>query len=163
MNTLFLADLVERFGFEMDTIVKGDQKKVKEKLIELGDCDHFPMICYEHTSDSNFDVDITESKFLNDSSHSGTWLMGINDDEIAFIINLKKKSNSILEIDAMEIRDDLRGQGLGANIVAVIESVAEQYFSAICISPFDTDAWNFWERMEYDSWKDGYLIKNLNG
>ena len=163
MNKLFIDDLVERFGFELDTVLDGSQDGVKSKLIELGECEHFPMVCYEHTNDSSFDVDISESNFLNGIAHVGTWIMGLNEDEVIFVLNLKNKNNSVLEIDAFEIRDELRGQGLGANIVAVIESVAEQYYNAICVSPFDTDAENFWVKMGFQEWRgDGYLIKKLN-
>lgn len=161
MNIFFIADLVERLGFGLDTIVKGTQNTVKSKLLELNEYDRFPMISYEHTNDSNFDVNISESNFLNNISHSGTWIIGMNEDEIAFILNLKNKGN-ILEIDTLEIRDELRGQGLGSNIVSVIESVAEQYFASVIVSPFDTDSMNFWNHMEYDDWKNGYLIKKLN-
>lgn len=162
MNKLFIDDLVERFEFELDTVLDGSQGGVKSKLIELGECEHFPMVCYEHTNDSSFEVDMSESKFLNDSAHIGTWLMGINEDEIIFVLNLKNKGNSTLEIDALEVRDELRGQGLGANIVAVIESVAEQYYNEIIVSPFDTDAQVFWEKMDYEWRNDGSLIKKLN-
>lgn len=162
MNTFFIADLVERLGFELDTIVKGTQNTVKSKLLELNEYDRFPMISYEHTNDSNFDVDISESNFLNNISHSGTWIMGINDDEVIFIVNLKNKNNSVLEIDALEIRDELRGQGLGSDIVSVIESVAGQYYTSICVTPFDTDAENFWKCIGYEEWVNDYLIKKLN-
>jgi GNAT superfamily N-acetyltransferase len=134
---------------------------VRKELVETKEYDRFPMISYEHTRDSIFEVEISESKFLNDLSHIGTWIMGTNEDELIFILNLKSKGD-ILEIDAFEIRDELRGQGLGSNILAVIESVAEQYYNAIAVSPFDTDAQNFWECMEYEEWRDGYLIKQLN-
>jgi GNAT superfamily N-acetyltransferase len=105
-------------------------------------------------------VEISESKFLNDSSHIGTWIMGTNEDELIFMLNLKSKG-SVLEIDAFEIRDELRGQGLGSNILSVIESVAEQYYSSIIVSPFDTDAMNFWEHIGYVEDMNGNWIKQL--
>ncbi len=161
MNKLFVDDLVERFEFTLDNVTVNNQDEVREALVDMKEYDRFPMISFEHTNDSNFDVEINESNFLNDISHVGTWIIGMNEDEITFILNLKNKGN-ILEIDTLEIRDELRGQGLGSNIVSIIESVAEQYFASVIVSPFDTDSMNFWNHMEYDDWKNGYLIKKLN-
>jgi len=161
MNKLFIDDLIDRFGCELETILCGDQNMVKSKLIEFGDCDRFPMICYEHTNDSNFEVDLSETKFLNDPIHAGTWIMGINDDEIVFILNLKNRNNISFEIDVFEVRDELRGSGIGSNLIAVVESVAEEYYKCIVVSPFDTDAQNFWEKMEYETMHTGNLIKRL--
>lgn len=161
MNKLFIDDLVERLEFEIDTVTVNTQDEVRKTLVETKEYDRFPMISYEHTRDSIFEVEISESKFLNDLSHNGTWIMGTNQDDLIFILNLKS-NGSVLEIDAFEIRDELRGQGLGANILSVVESVAEQYYSSIIVSPFDTTAINFWERMEYEEDKNGcYWTKQL--
>ena len=162
MNKLFIDDLVERLEFEFDTVTVNTQDEVRKELVETKEYDRFPMISYEHTRDSIFEVEISESKFLNDLSHIGTWIMGTNEDELIFILNLKSKGN-VLEIDAFEIWDEFRGQGLGSNILSAIESVAEQYYSSIIVSPFDTTAINFWEHMEYEEWgNQGYFIKKLN-
>lgn len=161
MNKLFIDDLVERLEFVFDTVTVNTQDEVRKVLVESKEYDRFPMISYEHTRDSIFEVEISESKFLNDLSHIGTWIMGTNQDDLIFILNLKSKG-SVLEIDAFEIRDELRGQGLGSNILSVIESVAEQYYSSIIVSPFDTTAINFWEHMEYEEDKNGnYWTKQL--
>lgn len=161
MNKLFIDDLVERLEFEIDTVTVNTQDEVRKAIVETKEYDRFPMISYEHTRDSIFEVEISESKFLNDLSHNGTWIMGTNQDDLIFILNLKS-NGSVLEIDAFEIRDELRGQGLGANILSVVESVAEQYYSSIIVSPFDTTAINFWERMEYEEDKNGcYWTKQL--
>lgn len=161
MNKLFIDDLVERLEFEIDTVTVNTQDEVRKAIVETKEYDRFPMISYEHTRDSIFEVEISESKFLNDLSHNGTWIMGTNQDDLIFILNLKSNGN-VLEIDAFEVRDELRGQGLGANILSVVESVAEQYYSSIIVSPFDTTAINFWERMEYEEDKNGcYWIKQL--
>ena len=161
MNKLFIDDLVERLEFVLDTVTVNTQDEVRKTLVETKEYDRFPMISYEHTRDSIFEVEISESNFLNDLSHNGTWIMGTNQDDLIFILNLKSKG-SVLEIDAFEIRDELRGQGLGSNILSVIESVAEQYYSSIIVSPFDTTAINFWDHMEYEEDKNGnYWTKQL--
>lgn len=159
MNKLFIDDLMDRMGNEL-TILECDQKCVKETIIDMGMEDKFPMICYEHTEDSDFDVTIDESKFLNDSMHQGSWLIGKNDDDIVFIINLNKYGKR-LEIDALEINVDYRGDGFGGNVVDVIESVAENYYNEISVSPFDTDAMNFWNHMDYMEADNGLFIKSL--
>lgn len=160
MNKLFIDDLVERLEFEIDTVTVNTQDEVRKTLVETKEYDRFPMISYEHTRDSIFEVEISESKFLNDLSHIGTWIMGTNEDELVFILNLKS-NGSVLEIDAFEVRDELRCQGLGTNILSIVESVAEQYYSSIIVSPFDTSAINFWEHMEYEEGKNGYWTKQL--
>ena len=160
MNKLFIDDLVERLEFEIDTVTVNTQDEVRKELVETKEYDRFPMISYEHTRDSIFEVEISESKFLNDLSHIGTWIMGTNEDELVFILNLKS-NGSVLEIDVFEVRDELREQGFGSNILSIVESVAEQYYSSIIVSPFDTSAINFWERMEYEEDKNGYWSKRL--
>ena len=148
MNKFFVDDLLERLETLSDTVNVIDQKSLKNTIILLGCQNQFPMICYEHTNDSNFDVDMDESKFLNDRNYNGTWIVGCDDDAFNFLICLKTYEQ-ILFIDALEVNEDMRGQGLGGNIVSIIESVAEPYYPTISVSPFDTDAINFWEHMEY--------------
>jgi len=147
MNKLFIDDLLEKMENLSDTVKVIDQGSLKNIII-LYDCNQFPMICNEYTPDSNFDVDIDESKFLNDRSYNGTWIIGCNDDTIDFLVCLKSYEQ-MLFIDVLEVNEDMRGQGLGGNIVSIIESVAETYYPTISVSPFDTDAINFWEHMEY--------------
>ena len=160
MNKLFIDDLVDRMGNEL-TILETDQKGMKEQIIEMEMEDKFPMICYEHTEDSEFDVSIDESKFLNDTTHDGTWILGKNDDEIIFVINLQAVKSKLI-IDAFEVNVDYRGEGFGANVVATVESVAEHYYKEISASPFDVDAGNFWNHMDYLTWTDeGELVKPL--
>ena len=151
MNKFFIDDLLERLETLSDTVKVIDQQSLKKAFIlygYLGYQDNFPMICNEYTPDSNFDVDIDESKFLNDKSYNGTWIVGCDDDTFNFLICLKTYEQ-ILFIDVLEVNEDMRGQGLGGNIVSIIESVAETYYPTISVSPFDTDAINFWEHMEY--------------
>lgn len=158
MNKFFLDDLTERF----DTIVDGtrilNQKEMKTLLL---DENQFPMICNEHTPDSNFEVTVDESKFLNSRDYNGTWILGGSEDSIDFILCMKTYEQ-ILFIDVLEVNSFMRNQGIGGNVVSIIESVAEQYFSSIMVSPFDTDAINFWEHMEYYQEKNGNWIKPLN-
>lgn len=161
MNKLFIDALVERMGYEFDDISINTQDEVRKTIVEMKEYDAFPMICYEHTNDSNFEVEISESKFLNDLSHEGTWIMGINEDEIVFLLNLKDMGKSILEIDTLEVNDEMRSLGIGANIIATIESVAEDFYDKIVVSPFDTDAQNFWRKMEYDEDKNGIFAKEV--
>lgn len=160
MNNLFIDDLVERLEDEFESVKVCTQKEVKSLLMEMRMCDKFPMICYEYTEDSGFMTDISESKFLTDSIHSGTWIVCINDDIIECIINLNSY-NGNLEIDTMEINEDKRGFGLGSNVVSIVESVAETYYKTMMVSPYDTSAINFWEHMEYSEWRNGYIFKRL--
>ena len=148
MNKFFVDDLLERLETLSDTVNVIDQKSLKNTIILYGCQNQFPMVCNEYTPDSNFDVDIDESKFLNDGCYNNTWIIGYDDDTINFLICLKTYEQ-ILFIDVLEVNDDMRGQGLGGNIVSIIESVAETYYHTISVSPFDTDAINFWEHMEY--------------
>lgn len=160
MNLLFLNDLVDRLGNEM-TILKTDQKSLKDLICRMDMEDKFPMICHEYTEDSNFEVSINESKFLNDVMHRGTWLVGMNEDEIIFLCNLNAYGMR-LDIDTFEVNKDYRGEGLGGSIVSVIESIAEHYYDEISASPFDTDAGTFWVHLDYLEWRDGNLVKPLN-
>lgn len=148
MNKFFVDDLLERLETLSDTVNVIDQKSLKNTIILYGCKDQFPMICNEYTPDSNFDVDIDDSKFLNDRSYNGTWIIGCNDDTIDFLVCLKTYEQ-IFFIDVLEVNEDMRRHGLGGNIVSIIESVAETYYPTISVSPFDTDAINFWEHMKY--------------
>lgn len=161
MNKFFLDDLTERLNTIFDGVQILDQKSVKGHLVFLDMTRKFPMICNEYTQDSNIDVDIDESKFLNDKSYNGIWILGGSEDTIDFILCLKTYEQ-ILFIDVLEVNSEMRNQGIGGNVVSIIESVAEQYFSAIFVSPFDTDAINFWEHMEYCQEKNCNWIKPLN-
>lgn len=161
MNKLFVDDLVERFEDVFDVVNVWNQKSVRDWFILEGEQYlYFPMTCFEHTDDSNFEVEIQESKFLNDSTHTGTWIIGGNDEQIDFILNLQEYGSTI-EIDVFEVNEKQRGYGLGGNIVSIIESVVENYYRHIRVSPFDTSAMNFWEHMEYREGLNGYWIKNL--
>lgn len=159
MNSLFLDDLLENLEeIVPDVWTTRSQESLKYKL-DYGYW-NFPMICFEKTDDSSFEVSMDESKFLNDSSHKGLWIVGHDDDFIYFILNLKENKDS-LEIDTIEVNEHMRGEGIGGNIVSTIENVAEDYYDRIVVSPFDTSAMNFWEHMEYKEIWNGYWIKEL--
>lgn len=162
MNKLFVDDLVESLESCTSTGVKVcEQKDVKTELVNQDLLDRFPMISFEKTNDSQFLVDVDESKFLNDPGHQGSWILASDWDDVPlFIINLKSKGN-ILYIDALEVNVDERGQGLGGRVVSIIENVACNYFDYVVISPFDTDAINFWEHMGYIEDDKGNWVRDL--
>jgi len=164
MNKLFVDDLVDRLENNIDVVNVWEQRGVRDWFILDGEQYlNFPMTCFEHTDDSNFEVDIQESKFLNDSAHKGTWIIGGNGEQIDFVLNLQECYGNILEIDVFEVNEKQRGYGLGGNIVSIIESIAYDYYKVIRVSPFDTSAMNFWDHMDYKEGLNGYWIKTLCG
>ena len=160
MNKFFIDDLLERLGNLSDTVNTIDQESLKNTIILFGCQNQYPMVCNEYTPDSNFEVGIDDSKFLNDRNYNDTWIIGCDDDTINFLVCLKTYERTLF-IDVLEVNEDMRGQGLGGNIVSIIESVAETYFPVISVSPFDTDGINFWEHMEYEENKNGHWVKKL--
>ena len=52
----------------------------------------------------------------------------------------------------------MRGKGIGGKIIDIIESVGEEYYNYIEVSPFDTRAINFWESREYVESNNGTWI-----
>lgn len=160
MNKLFIDNLVERLESVTCTNVYIQSQKNILRTLEINDCiDNFPMVCYEHTSDSNVEVDKSESKFLNDSAHNGLWLVGCDDDTVVFLLCLKDSPGGV-EIDVLEVNSNRRGESFGKNIVDTVELIAEDYACEyILISPFDTDAINFWEHMGYVEGRYGNWVK----
>lgn len=163
MNKLFIDDLVERLETVVDVVKVCEQHDILDYIDDYDykeGCNHFPMICFETSNDNCFNVQTSESKFLYDPMYKGTWIIGIENDTIAFIMCLRN-INSLLHIDAFEVNTDMRGQGVGGNVVSVIESISENYFENIAVSPFDTDAMSFWEHMEYEEGNNGYWLKDM--
>ena len=163
MNSLFHEELLDELAINFEVVSDGNQEYVKDHIL-MDDCqDMFPMVSNEFTNDSGFTVDINESKFLNDGDYDCTWLVGCDyDDNMKYLLCLKSYGKArTLSIEAFEVNKSMRGQGLGANVVSVVESVAEKYFDFISVSPFDTDAINFWEHMEYEEANNGKWIKKL--
>lgn len=127
---------------------------------EYSDC--FPMICFEYTDDSpNDEVNFEESKFLNDDEHDGTWLLGYQHGEVVFIMCLIN-DNDELEIDTFEVSKQYRGNKFGSYIVDEIEYIASDYFDKVYISPFDTNALNFWKKQGYKGISGGYYVKKFD-
>lgn len=155
MNYLFIKDFesrIEDAGYCIDRISQKDLMDLMSGDKDLAD--NFPMICYEHTDDSVFESTIHDSTFINDKIHDGDWFIIGNEDEVFCILNLQQRG-SILIIDTIEVSIEHRGKGIASDIIYVIESVAEDYYGAIEVSPFDTSAINFWENMDYVEQNNG--------
>lgn len=155
--------LIEDIELELDGLAPNidcvDQDELKVLL--RGSYNDFPMISFERTTDSNVEVSPKESRFLNDSSHEGNWFIGYDDDDIYFIINLKDDRQTI-EIDTFEVNIHKRNMKLGSSVVDAVENAVSGNYDYIEISPFDTDAINFWEHMGYREGNNGYWIKKLD-
>lgn len=159
MNYFLIEDIeidLENLAPNIDCV---NQTELKTLL--RGSYNDFPMICFERTTDSNVEVSPNESKFLNDPSHKGNWFIGYDDDEIYFIINLKDEGK-VVEIDTFEVNQNKRNMKLGSSVVDAIENALSCEYDYIEISPFDTDAINFWEHMGYQEGNNGYWIKKLD-
>ena len=162
MNLLFINGLLtdlDDLGHNSCVMGQDGVKSILEDEIDEG-LDNFPMICYEYTEDSDFEVGIDETKFLNDSAHDGDWIMGGNDEQIEFLVNLKEHGKT-LEIDCLEVAKDLRNTGIGRDVVECIEENAREFYDKVIISPFDTEAINFWNHMEYVEGNSGYWGRRL--
>ena len=164
MNKLFLGELMDWLAIGSDShcvVTKVSQEYLKEYILEEQNYVPFPMVCKEYTNDSKFMVSVDESKFLNGKDYDRTWLIGSDYDGYpSFLLCLDSCENN-LSIEAFEVNNFMRGKGMGANVLSILESVAEKYYTHISVSPFDTDAMNFWEHMEYVEGKNGQWIKKL--
>lgn len=126
---------------------------------------NFPMVCYEYTPDSPYEVEISESIFLNDSSHDYKWIVGLDSaEEPVFVMCLKdiEKSDE-LEIDVLEVSKEHRNKGVAGNILELVERCASKNYKRTCITPFDTSAMNFWKHNGYEAVDEyiGYYKKNI--
>ncbi len=164
MNKLFLDELMDQLALGGDqycVVTKVSQEYLKEYILEEQNYVPFPMVCKEYTPDSKFIVSVDESKFLNSKDYDLTWLIGSDYDGYpSFLLCLDSCENN-LSIEVFEVNSFMRGRGLGANVLSILESVAEKYYTHISVSPFDTDAINFWEHMEYVEDKNGQWSKKL--
>lgn len=140
----FQTNLEEKYNFESEIYT---QEEIKFTL-QIQHPDEYPMICYEHTNDDNFEMSIDESKFLNDESHDGVWVFVENIGIICF-----KECFEDLEINVFEINETKRGEGFGKKLVECIEKSSEKIYNKIKVFPFDTEASNFWEHMCYINYK----------
>lgn len=160
----FLEDLIsclERNNkFEIKQMTQPELKYFLENNIdEYGN--EFPMICYEHTEDSPEEVSIEDTKFLNDKEHDGIWLIGEKFGEVVFLLCLKEDDGE-LEIDTFEVANSERGNKISTFVIDYIEYCAAKYFDAVYISPFDTNAMNFWKHQGYTEDYGGYYTKEFN-
>lgn len=133
------------------------QNEVKEEIsLESG----FNMLSNEKTKDNEFDVDIDESKFLNDTFYEENWVKVSYGNAIAFVcVNV---SNNNLNISAIEVNEDCRGYRFGRMIVEGIENYAiNEGFETIVLSAFDSDSNSFWEHMGYNNSDCGVMYKNI--
>lgn len=149
-----MIDIVELFT----DIVSNDynveiykQNEVYEMITSRGYEDEFPMISFERSSDSQFEVTPDESKFLNDPIHRGKWIVGYDSSDLpVFILNLKH-SNDNLDIDTLEVAASRRGEGIGKYVVKSIQSSIDESgeFNGLSIQAFDSEAHSFWSKIGY--------------
>lgn len=141
-----LQDVFSECGL---SVTVATQSYVKSNMKEYAD--KFPMIFFEHTNDSNIEVLPEESKFLNDDDYNGMWLIGKSEDfdEMVFMLCIDDVDHE-LEISALEINSENRRNGYGQALVNCIINSAYGFYNKIWLSPFDTDAMNFWSAMEFD-------------
>lgn len=133
------------------------QKEVKDEIFFDS---KFRMLSNENTKDSVFDVDIDESKFMNDTFYRKNWVKVSYSDTIAFAC--VDVSNDNLLISAIEVNEDNRGDGFGKILVEGIERYGiSDGFKKIVLSSFDNDAESFWEHMGYTHSDCGRMYKNI--
>lgn len=158
-----IEDIIDNFQTEVENMnlycEYVDYSLVRDLLVDC--CDDFPMTCFEYTPDSDFTVDIMESKFLNDESHDGNWLIIHNNDDTIGVLNIKEH-DKIIEVDVFEINVKYRKNGYGKQFINILENVSKEYFDMITLVPFDSSSTDFWEYMNYkDNGYDGWFEKNI--
>ena len=138
------------------------QNEVKEILKDYSE--EFPMICHEYTPDSQFEVSIDESKFLNDESHDdGKWLFISNIGVVNLVIEEDFNFRcEVLDIDVFEINENYRDGGFARKIISAIEHCSKNYFERIKVIPFDTNANNFWKHLEYEDENNNDVLYKEN-
>ena len=144
-------------GFLFD-VTSVTQEEVKDELIFNSG---FGMIANEASEDSDFDVDIDESKFVNDKFYKENWAkVTYGDNTIAFVC-INTEGDNLL-ISAMEINAFYRNYGFGKIIAKGIEMYAEEDgFERIVLHSFDTEAESFWEYIGYAQSDCGRMYKNI--
>lgn len=142
------------FLFDITSVTQEDVK------YELTFNSGFGMIVNETSKDSDFDVDIDESKFLNDIFYKENWIKITFGDVIAFVC-INTEGDNLL-ISALEINRFYKNQGFGKIIVEAIERYSKEYgFERIVLHPFDTESESFWEHMGYTNSNCGRMYKNI--
>ena len=119
--------------------------------------DEFPMISYEYTDESKFEVSIDESKFLNDETHSGDWIIIYNICAMRLDVEFDDYFHTYtVDIDAFEINENYRNSGYARKIIEILEHVLKkQGYVMIKVIPYDNNARYFWEHL-------GYIDENGN-
>ena len=146
----FIEHVESDLGMITDII---SQQELKTWMEENGD--EFPMITYEYTPDTQFEVSINESKFLNDPVYEGDWL------SISNICLMKIEiEHDTLIINTFEINENYRNEGFARKIIELLEHVSKTYINTIKIIPFDTNAKDFWEYLGYEN-EDDKLYKRI--
>lgn len=153
VQSFFIQNLIDEIESGSAYCKVVSQEELKEYLINTGECDNFPMISYEYTEDSNIDVGIDESKFLNDKEYTkGVWIQIFNENtgEDSAILHIVENNHiRDIKISVMEVSTQERGNGLGSKIIDAIIDSATERFETISCSPFDTNAMNFWSSMDF--------------
>lgn len=162
MNRYFIEDLSSAFEEVSFDIGVYRQDEISGILESEGLCDKFPMICYEYTEESDFECDMSESKFLNDSVHEGTWIVGYGEYGIMFVMCIKDRKR-MLDINVLEVNMDERGNGVGTLVAKTVEDVACSYYDSLWVSPYDSNAEKFWKKMGFSDSMYGFLIKKIDG
>lgn len=146
----FIEHVETNLGMNVEII---SQQELKTWMEEDGN--EFPMISYEYTPDTKFEVSVDESKFLNDSIYEGDWL------SVSNICLMKiEVENDTLTINTFEINENYRNEGFARKIIDVLEHVSKSYLNNIKIIPFDNNAKDFWEHLEYKN-EDDKLYKRI--
>lgn len=142
------------FIFEVTNIT---QDEVKE---DIRYHDDFKMLANEFTNDSQFSVEIDESKFLNDKNYEKDWFKIFYGDDIIYVCLRNDEEN--VEISAIEVNKNYRGDGFGKIVVEAIENYAtNQKFKGVKVYSFDTEAESFWNHLGYFDNGNGYLYKEV--
>lgn len=147
----FICDL--RYSLESEySVASCTQNEVKE-MIEKYDIENdFSMISFEESNDTYFKADTDSSLFLNSLDYDYDWLYlyeGCDIDNPIALICLHDNYDTII-IDALEVNKKYRHQGIASRIVGIIESCASETYDRVLLTPFDTDADEFWKHLNYE-------------
>ena len=161
MNKLFLDNISEEIerclNIHCDLC---DQEFIKDLLVSNKITSMYPMISYESTNDSDIEVTPDESRFLNDESYKDNWIVVYNDDaEDICLIQLTDHNTKTIELSVFEMCDQKRVFGYARDILDFFEWFLFNFYEEIVISPFDTDAMNFWSHRGYINNNNGLYIK----
>ena len=122
----------------------------------------FPMISFEKTDDSDFTVDVIDSKFLNDEIYDFNWIVISDDTDIIGLMCIGYYTDYI-KIEVFEINKNYRNLGYAKQIIENFENSIENNKCDIRLVPYDTSAMSFWEHMGYNylNINSDELFKNI--